>query len=265
MAAGRLTLSVAISEPGVGAHPKHLRATAERSADGWRLTGEKTFLTNGPIAGLFVVVACSGMRDGRKQFSAFLVPRDCPGLTEVAMRPLGFLQSSPHCGIRLDGCEVAAEALLGEEGTAFAALSLPLRHVEDTLGASLNAGAMRHELTRLAAASAALESLPENAAEQLGALAGLLAGLDCLADAAVADLDHGLAEDPLAAARSVGFRTLAQHFQRLAGSYAAAIGGESDAVTAGLLRDIDRSLDIAKSARLVKQSRLGLRLLNHGG
>ena len=41
-------LAIAISEPGAGAHPKHLASTARREGDAWRLAGEKAYVTNGP-------------------------------------------------------------------------------------------------------------------------------------------------------------------------------------------------------------------------
>jgi alkylation response protein AidB-like acyl-CoA dehydrogenase len=62
LASGEFTASVAISEPGIGAHPKHLKATAKRDGDSFVVDGEKAFVTNGPIADLFVVLA---ILDGR--------------------------------------------------------------------------------------------------------------------------------------------------------------------------------------------------------
>src|SRR6185312_1138133 len=49
--------SVAISEPRVGAHPKLLTTRAEAGADGYSISGEKAWVTNGPIAELFIVLA----------------------------------------------------------------------------------------------------------------------------------------------------------------------------------------------------------------
>lgn len=80
LAAGDSTLSLAISEPGAGAHPKHLATRAVRDGDDYVLDGEKTYLTNGPLADAFLVLAVTGAADGRKTFSAILVPADAPGL-----------------------------------------------------------------------------------------------------------------------------------------------------------------------------------------
>src|SRR3546814_1204526 len=81
LARGRTTVSVAISEPGVGAHPKHLGTTAIRHGERWRLDGRKAYVTNGSLAGLFAVLAVSGEADGRKQYSVFMVERGTPGLS----------------------------------------------------------------------------------------------------------------------------------------------------------------------------------------
>ncbi len=86
LASGRITASVAISEPGAGAHPKHLRTTATRRGDAYVLDGEKAYITNGPIADFFVVLAITATENGRKRYSAFLVPQDAPGLVRVPMR-----------------------------------------------------------------------------------------------------------------------------------------------------------------------------------
>ena len=81
MAAGRWTASIALSEPGAGSDLKRIRTTAVKRKDRYVLNGEKAWLTNGPLADLFIVFAVTGEREGRKQFTAFLVPRETAGLT----------------------------------------------------------------------------------------------------------------------------------------------------------------------------------------
>ena len=71
--------AVAISEPGVGAHPKLLTTRADRVGAGWRLTGEKAWTSNGPIADVIIVLAITSEDAGRKRYSMFLVPRATPG------------------------------------------------------------------------------------------------------------------------------------------------------------------------------------------
>ena len=81
LARGDALLAVAISEPGVGAHPKHLTTRAEPDGDGVRITGRKAWVSNGPDASHFIVLAISAIDGERKRYSAFLVPRETPGLT----------------------------------------------------------------------------------------------------------------------------------------------------------------------------------------
>ncbi len=86
MAPGDATVCFAVSEPKVGAHPKHMAATAKRINTGYVLNGEKTYLTNGPIARAFIVIAVTGVKKEKKRFSAFLVPKETKGL-RVIMGP----------------------------------------------------------------------------------------------------------------------------------------------------------------------------------
>ena len=106
--------SVAISEPDVGAHPKRLTTRAEPEGDGYRITGEKAWVSNGPSAAVFVVLAITAMEGDRKRYSAFLVPHDSPGLSLKDMPRFHALRPSRHCGLRLDGVRVPADAMLGE-------------------------------------------------------------------------------------------------------------------------------------------------------
>src|SRR5512135_934482 len=133
MAAGKRTASIALSEPGAGSDPKRIRTTAVKKGRSYVLDGEKAWLTNGPLADLFIVFAVTGERGGRKDFTAFIVPRETPGLTVRQMPALGYLRPSPHCEIRLDGCVLPETAILGRRGRAWEELSKPFRMAEDVL------------------------------------------------------------------------------------------------------------------------------------
>jgi len=78
---GKITFSFAVSEPGHGAHPKLLNTSATKDKTGYVLTGEKTYLTNGPIADVFIVVAVTDDTPAHKRFTAFIVPRTTEGVT----------------------------------------------------------------------------------------------------------------------------------------------------------------------------------------
>src|SRR5688500_18556103 len=82
MATGAVIGCFGLTEPDHGSNPAELRATAERTATGWRISGRKVFITNGSIAGLALVMARSG-GPGARGISAFLVPTDRPGFSAV--------------------------------------------------------------------------------------------------------------------------------------------------------------------------------------
>jgi len=196
-----VTVAIAISEPGVGAHPKHLTTRAEPVGEGWRITGEKAWVSNGPHAGVFIVLAITAEAAGRKRYGAFLVPRDTPGLSVKETEAFRALPPSRHCGLVLDGCVVSRDALLGPPGEAYEDMALTFRDVEDAVGLSGLAGACRFLAGRLGDPSG-----PE-AALSRGALVALTAMLEAGAARVAAALDAGrLAEH---AAEAIGLRLLA--------------------------------------------------------
>jgi acyl-CoA dehydrogenase len=155
LASGACVAAVAISEPRVGAHPKLLTTRAEADGDGYQITGEKAWVTNGPLAAVFVVFAVMAIEDGRKRYGAFLLPRDTPGLSINEMPEYRALAPSRHCGLVLDGCYVPQSALLGPAGIAYEAMALPFRDVEDAVGAFGLLGAFRFVLSGFASQSTA--------------------------------------------------------------------------------------------------------------
>ena len=106
----------AMTEPGSGSDAFGLRTTATRTDDGWVLNGRKTFITNSPLADLFIIFARSPGSEGPFGVSAFLVEAGAPGLeVEQAIDKLG-LRTSPMAEIALTDVAVAPESLLGREG-----------------------------------------------------------------------------------------------------------------------------------------------------
>ena len=132
MATGRATACLAVSEPKTFAHPKHIRTRAEKTSGGYTITGEKTYLTNGPISDYFVVIAVTDVVSDRKRFSAFIVPKHTPGLTVTSLT-IPFFKPAPHGANRLDHCEVPEDALIGRPGSAYEDIVLRFRDLEDAL------------------------------------------------------------------------------------------------------------------------------------
>lgn len=165
LAAGETTCCIAISEPGAGAHPKALTTRAERTADGWRINGAKAWLTNGPIAGVFVVLAIVEEVAGRKRFGTFLVPETAPGVSREPGFAVDYLKPSAHCTLRLDNVAVPADAFMEAAGDALETVLKRFRRIEDMFGTATASGGMAVQLRRLA------RILPAAAATELAGLA----------------------------------------------------------------------------------------------
>jgi alkylation response protein AidB-like acyl-CoA dehydrogenase len=124
---GEAIASFALTEPGGGsdAASTSTRATPWNGADGrtgWRIDGSKALITNAgtPLTRVHVVTAASEPGGGRRGLSSFLVPADAGGVAiESPYRKMGW-RSSDTRGLAFDGCEVDADALLGDRGRGFA-------------------------------------------------------------------------------------------------------------------------------------------------
>jgi alkylation response protein AidB-like acyl-CoA dehydrogenase len=110
----------AMTEPGSGSDAFSLTTRAEKTSKGWVLNGTKTFITNAPIANLFIMFASTEPSLGFAGLSAFLVERDSPGLTVGRPFHKMGLRSSPMSDVSLSDCEVPADNLLGRVGAGMA-------------------------------------------------------------------------------------------------------------------------------------------------
>ncbi len=153
LAQGLQTACLAVSEPQKGAHPKHLTSNVTEDMGGYRITGEKTYLTNGPIADLFVVVAVSNRVSERKGFSALIIPRDLSGLEVLPPLDIPFFRPAPHGGIRFKDLEVTWDALLGTKENAYEKIVLPVRRIEEVLMMAAVSGLLEKKTKLLAEAA----------------------------------------------------------------------------------------------------------------
>jgi alkylation response protein AidB-like acyl-CoA dehydrogenase len=105
-----------ITEPGAGSDAFGMKATARKVDGGWVLAGQKTFITNAPVADLLIVFARSSAGIGPFGISAFLVEAGTPGL--VVGKPLDKmgLRTSPMSEVFLEDCFVPDSAMLGNDG-----------------------------------------------------------------------------------------------------------------------------------------------------
>lgn len=109
-----------MTEPGSGSDAFSLSTTAVKHGDRYILNGAKTFITNAPIADVFVIFASTDRVKGFAGISAFLVDRETPGVSVGRPFHKMGLRTSPMSEVILSDCEVPAIALLGPEGAGAA-------------------------------------------------------------------------------------------------------------------------------------------------
>ena len=105
-----------MTEPNSGSDAYSLSTTARKQGDTYVLNGSKTFVTNAPIADLFVIFASTDKTRGHMGISAFVLEKDFPGLAvSNEIRKMG-LRTSPMAEVILEDCAVPVDNRLGPEG-----------------------------------------------------------------------------------------------------------------------------------------------------
>ena len=126
LVSGETVCAIAMTEPGTGSDLQGIKTRAVREGDHYRVTGAKTFISNGQLCDLVIVVARTSDAPGAKGISLILVETDRPGFQRGRkLDKLGLL-SSDTSEMSFDEVEVPAENLLGAEGTGFATLMTEL-------------------------------------------------------------------------------------------------------------------------------------------
>jgi glutaryl-CoA dehydrogenase len=110
LATGELVGCFGLTEPDAGSDPGSMRTRAQKIDGGYRLSGSKMWITNSPIADVFVVWAKSEAHDGR--IRGFILEKGMQGLTAPKIRQKLSLRASITGEIVMDGVEVPEEALL---------------------------------------------------------------------------------------------------------------------------------------------------------
>lgn len=121
VAAGELPIALALTESEGGTDLLNgVKSRAERTADGWKISGQKMYITGAQEADLFVVIAVTDPNPEKRTngLSMFLVSADAPGIEVQPQPKLG--NKSPHsCFVFFDEVEVPEDALLGTENRGF--------------------------------------------------------------------------------------------------------------------------------------------------
>ncbi|MFN6936440.1 MAG: acyl-CoA dehydrogenase family protein [Tsuneonella sp.] len=119
IATGEIVTSFALTEPDVGSDSGAVKARAVRDGEVYRLTGTKRYITNADKASLFTVMARTGDEPGARGVSAFLVPRDLPGVSIGEPEKKMGQKGAKVADVIFDDVPVPAANRLGEEGEGF--------------------------------------------------------------------------------------------------------------------------------------------------
>lgn len=253
---GQAIAAFALTEPGSGSDVAATATTAVRVPGGWRLDGEKTWISNGGIADVYVIFARTGEAPGARGLSAFLMPADVAGLT-IAER-LETIAPHPLARLSLDNVVLPGDALIGQPGEGFKLAMSVLDVFRSTVGAAALGMARRafdEALARVKARRIQGQPLAE-----LQMVQGHLADMALEIDAAAALVYRAAWVKDMGAARVTREAAMAKLYateaaQRVIDMAVQLHGGEgvrSGSVVEGLYRDI-RALRIYEGASDVQR------------
>jgi acyl-CoA dehydrogenase len=135
VADGRLVAAFALSEPEAGSDVAQIAMAARRDSSGdYVLDGEKTWISNGGLAGVYTVFARTGEAPGARGLSAFVVDADTPGLRVAERIPV--VAPHPLARLEFEGVRVPAEQMLGAPGEGFKVAMATLDVFRSTVGAA---------------------------------------------------------------------------------------------------------------------------------
>lgn len=145
MITGEIIGAHCMSEPTSGSDAYSLKSTAVRNGDHYILNGSKTYITNGPIADLFLVFANVAPEKGMWGVTAFLIEKGTPGLFPSEVIEKMGLKTIPMGSLELKDCKVPVENRLGPEGSGAQLFNGSMEWERSCILAS-NLGAMQFQL-----------------------------------------------------------------------------------------------------------------------
>jgi isovaleryl-CoA dehydrogenase len=147
MASGKKIFSIAMTEPGAGSDVLSMQTFAERQGDEYVINGSKTFITNAPVAEVFLVYVRTDRQAGSRGLSLLIVEKGTPGFSVGQPFNKMGMHGSPTAEIFFSDCRVPVENLVGGENQAMGILLGGL-DVERTVGAPIGTGAAQCALDR---------------------------------------------------------------------------------------------------------------------
>ncbi|MEU3319445.1 acyl-CoA dehydrogenase family protein [Streptomyces sp. NPDC007027] len=144
---GEAITAHAITEPSHGSDVMNIRTTAVREGDTYVIDGGKMFITNAPVADLFLLYVRTG-KPGAFGLSTFLAERSTPGLKIGEPLETMGLRTSPISEVTLDNVRLPAANRLGSEGAGFLIMDYVMKR-EVLFSFAVNLGEMTHRLKRV--------------------------------------------------------------------------------------------------------------------
>jgi alkylation response protein AidB-like acyl-CoA dehydrogenase len=141
LASGEKIFAIAMSEPGAGSDLNGIRTTAVRDGDDWVLNGQKTFISNGILSDVVIVVARTDPDAGHKGISLLVVERGMPGFERGRKLDKMGLRAQDTAELYFSDVRVPGKNLLGTEGRGFIALMENLPSERLSIAISALAGA----------------------------------------------------------------------------------------------------------------------------
>ncbi|MED5342281.1 MAG: acyl-CoA dehydrogenase family protein [SAR324 cluster bacterium] len=130
---GRMIAGFALSETDAGSDVAAMSSKAFSITEGWKVNGEKSWISNGGIADYYTFFAKTSDQPGSGGISAFLLKADNPGLSIAERQEV--MAPHPLARLHLKDAELSLEALLGEEGKGFGIAMATLNIFRPTVGA----------------------------------------------------------------------------------------------------------------------------------
>ncbi len=149
LASGEWLAAWALTEPGSGSDASAMKSTAVRTGGGWLLNGSKTFITQGTVGDVFVMLASTSAEKRQKGVTAFILEKGLPGFSQRPIHGKLGMRSSDTAELVMENVEVPDSQRLGEVGHGFIDTLRILDRGRITIGAlavGLGRGALEESL-----------------------------------------------------------------------------------------------------------------------
>lgn len=113
---GEIAISVAFTEPDAGSDAGGIKTKAVAEGSGWKINGQKHFVSDGSFSNAFVITAVTDPSAGKRGISAFVIDKDTDGVNVGRDQPMMGLRGTTHSELFLSDVYVDRDRLLGEEG-----------------------------------------------------------------------------------------------------------------------------------------------------